>query len=56
MPKYEYNCTHGHVVEIEQSIHACALAVCPKCGQQTYRVIQPVTVLFQGGGWTPKFG
>ncbi len=40
MPLYVYKREDGSTVEIQQSIHDDALAVCPDTGQKMERVLQ----------------
>ena len=51
MPFYEYRCAQEHVFDARQGFNDEPIAVCPKCGSPAQRVIQPVGVVFKGGGW-----
>ena len=52
MPIYEYECRNcGRRFERLQSFHDEPVRVCPHCGGETRRVLQPVGVIFKGSGW-----
>ena len=53
MPVYEYLCSKGHETEIEQSIKAGALKVCPKkgCRCKAKRLISRTNFQLKGNGW-----
>jgi putative FmdB family regulatory protein len=52
MPIYEYECRVCHQrFEKLQSINDEPIRVCPNCGGETRRVLQPVGVIFKGSGW-----
>lgn len=52
MPTYSYHCdTSDHEFDIVQRFSDDALTVCPECGGNVRRVIQPVGVVFKGSGW-----
>jgi putative FmdB family regulatory protein len=52
MPIYEYECTNcGLRFERHQRISDEPIQICPECGGQVQRVIQPVGVIFKGSGF-----
>ena len=52
MPIYEYECRAcGKRFDRLQSFKDEPVRVCPTCGGETRRVIQPVGVIFKGSGW-----
>ena len=52
MPIYEYRCgVCQHQFEVRQGFNDDPIAQCPKCSASVQRVIQPVGVVFKGGGW-----
>jgi len=52
MPIYEYECRSCRQrFEKLQSINDEPIRVCPNCGGETRRVLQPVGVIFKGSGW-----
>lgn len=52
MPIYEYECkVCRQRFEKLQSINDEPIRVCPNCGEETRRVLQPVGVIFKGSGW-----
>jgi putative FmdB family regulatory protein len=52
MPIYEYECRACRQrFEKLQSINDEPIRVCPNCGGETRRVLQPVGVIFKGSGW-----
>lgn len=52
MPLYEYKCREcGVRFEYRQHISEDPLKLCPECGGEVYRLIQPVGVIFKGAGF-----
>mgnify|MGYP001133505719 CR=1 FL=1 len=52
MPTYHYRCKScAHEFDQFQKFSEDALTICPECGQEIRRVIQPVGVVFKGSGW-----
>jgi putative FmdB family regulatory protein len=52
MPLYEYQCQDcGVRFERRQHISDEPLRVCPECGGEVHRLIQPVGVIFKGSGF-----
>jgi putative FmdB family regulatory protein len=52
MPTYHYRCKScAHEFDHFQKFSEDPLTVCPECGQEIRRVIQPVGVVFKGSGW-----
>ena len=52
MPTYAYRCKScKHQFDQFQKFSEDPLTVCPECGQEIRRVIQPVGVVFKGSGW-----
>jgi putative FmdB family regulatory protein len=52
MPIYEYECRQcGQRFDKMQSFQDAPIRVCPNCGGETRRVVQPVGVIFKGSGW-----
>jgi putative FmdB family regulatory protein len=52
MPVYEYRCRAcGVRFERRQHISDEPLKVCPECGGEVYRLIQPVGIIFRGSGF-----
>jgi putative FmdB family regulatory protein len=52
MPTYHYRCKScAHEFDQFQKFSENPLTVCPACGQEIRRVIQPVGVVFKGSGW-----
>jgi putative FmdB family regulatory protein len=52
MPLYEYQClTCGVRFERRQHVDDESVKVCPECGGQVHRLIQPVGIIFKGSGF-----
>lgn len=52
MPTYVYKCDEcGITFERFQHFSEDPLKVCPECNGQVFRIIQPVGVIFRGGGF-----
>ena len=51
MPTYEYECTKGHVFEVEQSITADPLKRCKVCRAKVHRLISASHFILKGSGW-----
>lgn len=52
MPLYEYECTKcGVRFERRQSFSDEPVRVCPECGGEVQRLIQPVGIVFKGSGF-----
>jgi putative FmdB family regulatory protein len=52
MPVYEYQCTECEFhFERHQRFTDEPVQICPECGGQVQRVIQPVGVVFKGSGF-----
>lgn len=52
MPVYEYECPDcGHRFERLQPVTAQKVEVCPNCGGQARRLLQPVGIIFKGAGF-----
>jgi putative FmdB family regulatory protein len=55
MPLYEYECSKCHDrIELIQKFSDPPMRRHSGCGGSTKRVLHAPTVLFLGGGWTPK--
>lgn len=63
MPTYQFECENPspegpHQFEVIQPITAALPKECPECGApvyQTYVDRPSQSVIFRGGGWTPRF-
>ena len=52
MPLYEYQCKDcGVRFERRQHINEPPVKVCPECGGEVHRLIQPVGIIFKGSGF-----
>lgn len=52
MPLYEYQCRAcGVRFERQQHINDEPVKVCPECGGEVARLIQPVGIIFKGSGF-----
>jgi len=52
MPLYEYECeTCGVRFERRQSFKDEPVRICPECGGNVHRLIQPVGIVFKGSGF-----
>ena len=52
MPLYEYQCQDcGMRFERMQHMNDEPVKVCPECGGEVHRLIQPVGVIFKGSGF-----
>lgn len=52
MPLYEYQCQAcGVRFERRQHIDEKPIKVCPECGGEVQRLIQPVGIIFKGSGF-----
>ncbi|HEY73767.1 MAG: zinc ribbon domain-containing protein [Chloroflexi bacterium] len=52
MPLYEYQCqTCGVRFERRQHISDKPVKICPECGGEVRRLIQPVGIIFKGSGF-----
>jgi putative FmdB family regulatory protein len=52
MPLYEYQCQAcGMRFERQQHVNDEPVKVCPECGGEVHRLIQPVGIIFRGSGF-----
>nr|HID12743.1 zinc ribbon domain-containing protein [Anaerolineae bacterium] len=52
MPLYEYQCQAcGVRFERRQHMNDEPVKVCPECGGEVHRLIQPVGIIFKGSGF-----
>ena len=52
MPLYEYQCQAcGVRFERRQHMNDESIKVCPECGGEVHRLIQPVGIIFKGSGF-----
>ena len=52
MPLYEYECEAcGMRFERRQSFSEDPVKICPECGGDVHRLIQPVGIVFKGSGF-----
>jgi putative FmdB family regulatory protein len=52
MPTYEYECGSCHFrFERKQRFDEEPVAMCPKCGSRSRRVIHSVPIIFKGSGF-----
>ncbi|MDY7075392.1 MAG: FmdB family zinc ribbon protein [Chloroflexota bacterium] len=52
MPLYEYQCQDcGVRFERRQHINDEPVKICPECGGEVHRLIQPVGIIFKGSGF-----
>ena len=52
MPRYDYECQAcHHVFEMKQSFSSEPVAECPKCGNESRRLIHAVPIVFKGSGF-----
>lgn len=52
MPLYEYECEScGIRFERRQHMEDDPIRVCPECGGDVHRLIQPVGIIFKGSGF-----
>ena len=52
MPLYEYQCQDcGVRFERRQHINDEPVKVCPECGGEVHRLIQPIGIIFKGSGF-----
>ncbi|MEA3376626.1 MAG: FmdB family zinc ribbon protein [Anaerolineae bacterium] len=52
MPLYEYECEScGVRFERRQHMEDEPVRVCPECGGEVHRLIQPVGIIFKGSGF-----
>ena len=52
MPLYEYQCQDcGVRFERRQHINDEPVKICPECGWNVHRLIQPVGIIFKGSGF-----
>jgi len=52
VPLYEYECKpNHHRFEARHGYNDEAIKVCPECGGEVRRVIQPVGIVFKGSGF-----
>ena len=52
MPLYEYQCQScGVRFERRQHVTDEPVNICPECGGETHRLIQPVGIIFKGSGF-----
>jgi putative FmdB family regulatory protein len=52
MPLYEYQCgTCGVRFERRQHMNDEPIKICPECGSDVHRLIQPVGIIFKGSGF-----
>ncbi|MDY0019050.1 MAG: zinc ribbon domain-containing protein [Anaerolineae bacterium] len=52
MPLYEYQCTDcGLRFERRQHFSDPPISVCPECGGEVVRLVQPVGIIFRGSGF-----
>jgi len=52
MPLYEYQCRAcGVRFERQQHVNDEPVKICPECGGEVVRLIQPVGIIFKGSGF-----
>jgi putative FmdB family regulatory protein len=52
MPTYAYECRDcGVRFDRHQSFHDDPITVCPECGGEVHRLIQPAGIIFKGSGF-----
>ncbi|MBU0702567.1 MAG: hypothetical protein KKC18_01710 [Chloroflexi bacterium] len=52
MPLYEYQCQAcGVRFERRQHVTEESVNICPECGGEAHRLIQPVGIIFKGSGF-----
>lgn len=52
MPLYEYKCTEcGLRFERRQHFSESSIKICPECGRDVIRLIQPAGIIFKGSGF-----
>lgn len=52
MPLYDYQCSKcQHVVEVRHGFNDTYAEVCPACGGELKRVINPAPIIFKGSGF-----
>lgn len=52
MPLYEYKCTEcGLRFERRQHFSEAPIKICPECGGDVIRLIQPAGIIFKGSGF-----
>lgn len=54
MPRYDYRCTEGHIVEHIHSIKDSPEITCAECGAVCERVIGHVATVYKGSGWIDR--
>ena len=52
MPTYAYECREcGVRFDRRQSFHDDPITICPECGGEVHRLIQPAGIIFKGSGF-----
>lgn len=54
MPRYDYACENGHVVEVMHGVNEPGPARCAQCGRPLRKLLSRPAIVFKGSGWAKK--
>ena len=54
MPRYDYSCTNGHIIEVMHGVHDPGPAKCERCGAEMRKLMSTPSIVFKGSGWAKK--
>jgi len=54
MPRYDYICTNGHIVEVMHGVNDPGPARCERCGAEMRKLLSTPAIVFKGSGWAKK--
>jgi putative FmdB family regulatory protein len=54
VPRYDYTCANGHIVEVMHGVNDPGPARCDECGLPMRKLISRTAIVFKGSGWAKK--
>jgi putative FmdB family regulatory protein len=54
MPRYDYICTNGHIIEVMHGVHDSGPAKCERCDAEMRKLLSTPSIVFKGSGWAKK--
>jgi putative FmdB family regulatory protein len=54
VPRYDYICQNGHIVEVMHGVNDPGPARCERCGTEMRKLLSTPSIVFKGSGWAKK--
>jgi putative FmdB family regulatory protein len=54
VPRYDYTCENGHIVEVMHGVNELGPTRCAQCGRPMRKLISKTAIVFKGSGWAKK--